>query len=105
MLKPAGRAGLHGTPPAYAPCQHATPRAVTHHYELQMSIQIVSPTDRATEGPRRVSDNRRTRHHLRELCDEVLASYRAAKSHELFADDERIVARAILARIVPLVHN
>jgi len=49
-----------------------------------------------------VPDNRRTRHHLRELCDEVLASYRAAKSRELFADDERNEARAILARIVPL---
>ena len=52
-----------------------------------------------------VADNRRTRHHLRELCDEVLASYRAAKSHDLFAEDERNEARAILARIVPLAHN
>ena len=67
-----------------------------------MSIRIVSPTDAAGKGPRIVPDNRRTRHHLRELCDEVLASYRAAKSRELFAEDERDEARAILARIVPL---
>jgi hypothetical protein len=67
-----------------------------------MSIQIVSPANGAGTGPRRVPDNRRTRHHLRELCDEVLASYRAAKSRELFAEDERNEARALLARIVPL---
>jgi hypothetical protein len=70
-----------------------------------MSIQIASPVARAGQGPRSVPDNRRTRHHLRELCDEVLASYRAAKSYDLFADDERNEARAILARIVPLEHN
>ena len=67
-----------------------------------MSIHIVSPSDATRNGPRAVPDNRRTRHHLRQLCDEVLASYRAAKAHELFADDERNEARAILARIVPL---
>jgi hypothetical protein len=66
-----------------------------------MSIHIVPPNG-AGAGPRPVTDNRRTRHHLRELCDEVLASYRAAKARELFAEDERNEARAILARIVPL---
>jgi hypothetical protein len=65
-----------------------------------MSIRIVPPAGDA--GPRNVPDNRRTRTRLRELCDEVLASYRVAKSRELFADDERNEARAILARIVPL---
>jgi hypothetical protein len=70
-----------------------------------MSIQIISPAEAAGKGPRRVPDNRRTRHHLRELCDEVLASYRAAKSYDLFAEDERDEARAILARIVPLAHH
>ena len=67
-----------------------------------MSIRIVSPADGSSTGPRALPDNRRTRHHLRELCDEVLASYRAAKAHELFADDERNAARVILARIVPI---
>ena len=74
-----------------------------------MSIQVISPADAAGKGPRSVPDNRRTRHHLRELCDEVLASYRAAKSRELFADDERNEARSTRsfwprcrARIVPL---
>jgi hypothetical protein len=67
-----------------------------------MSSHIASSASGAAAGPHAVSDNRRTRHHLRELCDEVLASYRAAKSRELFADDERNEARTILARIVPL---
>ena len=69
---------------------------------MPMSIHIASADNATSMGPRNVPDNRRTRHHLRELCDEVLASYRAAKSRELFADDERNEARAILARIVPL---
>jgi len=68
-----------------------------------MSIQIVSNGPAA--GPRPVTDNRRTRHRLRELCDEVLASYRVAQARELFAEDERNEARAVLARIVPLAHN
>ena len=67
-----------------------------------MSIRIVSPADGRSNAPCPAPDNRRTRHHLRELCDEVLASYRAAKAHELFADDERNEARVILARIVPI---
>lgn len=70
-----------------------------------MSIHIVSPADGCGNGLRPVPDNRRTRYRLRELCDEVLASYRAAKAHELFADAERNEARAILARIVPLAGN
>lgn len=70
-----------------------------------MSIRIVSPSHSTSTGLRARPDNRRTRHHLRELCDEVLASYRAAKAHELFADDERNEARVILARIVPLAEH
>jgi hypothetical protein len=69
-----------------------------------MSIQTV-PSGRAVAGPRNVPDNRRTRTRLRELCDEVLASYRVAKARELFAEDERNEARAVLARIVPLAGN
>jgi hypothetical protein len=39
---------------------------------------------------------------LRELCDEVLASYRVAKARDLFDENERNEARAVLARIAPL---
>ncbi len=70
-----------------------------------MSIQIIPPTSSNARDPRNVSDNRLMRHRLRELCDEVLASYRAAKARELFEEDERNEARAVLARIVPLANR
>jgi hypothetical protein len=56
---------------------------------------------RATPGPQPVVDERRSQMRLRELCDEVLASYRIAADQELFSDAEREEARALLARVVP----
>jgi hypothetical protein len=38
---------------------------------------------------------------LRELCDEVLASFRVARERDLFSDGDRQDARAILARVTP----
>jgi len=52
-------------------------------------------------GPRPVGADRRNRHHLRELCDEVLASFRVARDRDLFDDRQRSEAKAMLARIVP----
>ena len=45
---------------------------------------------------------RRNRRRLRELCDEVLASYRVAKSQDVITDSDRADARMMLARIAPL---
>ena len=56
---------------------------------------------RATPGPRPVTSERRYQMRLRELCDEVLASYRIAADQELFSDAEREEARALLARVLP----
>jgi hypothetical protein len=53
-------------------------------------------------GPQGVSTDRRNRRHLRELCDEVLASYRIASDRDLFTDADRADARNILARVAPL---
>ena len=53
-------------------------------------------------GPRRGSD-RRFRARLRELCDEVLASYRAAQGEDLVTDDERSEAEQILRTLTPSV--
>jgi hypothetical protein len=53
-------------------------------------------------GPRGVAADRRNRRHLRELCDEVLASFRVASGQELFSDADRDQARMILARVAPL---
>lgn len=40
--------------------------------------------------------DRRTRPRLRELCDEVLASFRAATDRDLFSDEDRRAARVFL---------
>ena len=64
-----------------------------------MTTQIVTDMPQRT---RAIRADRRTRLRLRELCEEVLASYRVAKSRDFFGEDERNEARAILARIAPL---
>ena len=45
--------------------------------------------------------DRRTRLRLRDLCDEVIASYRAATGGQLLSDDERAEANALLGRMMP----
>jgi len=52
-------------------------------------------------GPQCVPANRRTRTRLRDLCDEVLASFRVARERDLFTDVDRRDARALLARVTP----
>lgn len=48
---------------------------------------------------------RRSRARLRDLCDEVLASYRAASSREVISEQERAESYDLLARIAPLAHR
>ena len=67
-----------------------------------MTTQIVTDSPHAAQGTRAIRADRRTRMRLRELCDEVLASYRVAKARDLFDENERNEARAVLARIAPL---
>lgn len=45
---------------------------------------------------------RRNRVRLRELCDEVLASFRVASSREVITEQERTESRALLSQIAPL---
>ena len=52
-------------------------------------------------GPIPVAANRRSRVRLRELCDEVLASFRVARERDLISDGERQDARALLAQVAP----
>ena len=52
-------------------------------------------------GPVRVNSDRRQRSRLRDLCDEVLASFRAAQSRELISADELEESRAMLATMTP----
>ena len=65
-----------------------------------MATTIHPSSDMNTGFGQRYVD-RRTRTRLRELCDEVIASYRAATNRELFTDRDREEARALLSRVLP----
>ena len=53
-------------------------------------------------GPKNVPSERRNRSRLRDLCDEVLASYRVANERDVISDSDRADARMMLSRIAPL---
>ena len=55
-----------------------------------------------TLGPMGVPSDRRNRRRLRELCDEVLASYRVANDRDVISESDRADARMMLARIAPI---
>ncbi len=52
-------------------------------------------------GPQGISSDRRRRSRLRDLCDEVLASHRAANDRDVITDADRADARMILAKLAP----
>lgn len=45
---------------------------------------------------------RRRRTRLRDLCDEVIASFRAASSREIISEQDRAESVDLLSRIAPL---
>ena len=51
-----------------------------------------------TSGP----DERRTRERLRDLCDEVLWSFRLASDRDLISEQERNEARSFLSKLTPI---
>jgi hypothetical protein len=55
---------------------------------------------RTTPAPAPLADERRTRLRLRELCDEVLASYRVATECDLFSAEDRQRATALFANVL-----
>lgn len=55
--------------------------------------------DITTEHALRTTE-RRTKLRLRELCDEVLASYHEARGRDLFSSDDRKTARELTASVV-----
>jgi hypothetical protein len=61
-----------------------------------------SITARSSAGPTAVSTDRRSRVRLRDLCDEVLASFRVAANRELFSEDDRIEGRALFTSIASM---
>jgi hypothetical protein len=52
-------------------------------------------------GPRRVASDRRRRTHLRDLCDEVLASFRLASDRDPISEQDRQAAKDLLPRFTP----
>ena len=59
-------------------------------------------SNRTRTGPQGVAADRRSRRRLRDLCDEVLASYRVASDRDVITDADRADARMILSSIAPL---
>jgi hypothetical protein len=57
---------------------------------------------RVPQLPRRRSKDRRTRNRLRELCDEVLASYRLAQGEDVVTPEDREIANQVLRKIAPV---
>ena len=60
-----------------------------------------SASRRIAQGPRPVAADRRTHVRLRDLCDEVLASYRVARGDELLSAQDRAAADSLLAQVAP----
>ena len=60
----------------------------------------VSPSS-TSSGPRPVRSDRRRRTHLRELCDEVLASFRLASDRDPISEQDRAEAMTLLPRVAP----
>lgn len=63
-----------------------------------------NPTVKAT-GPVPVKQERRERSRLRELCDEVLASFRVAQDRELISEREIAESRKLLATMTPALFS
>ncbi|HEU4722903.1 MAG TPA: hypothetical protein VFS59_16200 [Gemmatimonadaceae bacterium] len=52
-------------------------------------------------GPRSASTDRRQRTRLRDLCDEVLASFRLAADRDPISEQDRKAAMELLPRVAP----
>lgn len=67
-----------------------------------MSISIEQLAIDGPMGPRRRGRNdRRIRSRLRELCEEVLASYRLAQGQDVVTPEEREIAEQTLRNFTP----
>ncbi len=58
---------------------------------------------RGPRGQRRHGADRRTHGRLRELCEEVLASYRLAQGEDLLSAEDRRSAEELLKGLTPRV--
>jgi hypothetical protein len=78
------------------------PTSFTTQIEPMLTSSKASRTRRTVPGTtRRARGDRRTRTRLRELCDEVLASYRLAQGQDLVTSEDRDVAAQLLRSLTP----
>lgn len=66
---------------------------------MRTTNTVRSSSARIVSGPAAVPAERRNRRRLRDLCDEVLASYRLAREGELFSAQDREEARKLLSSV------
>jgi hypothetical protein len=59
-------------------------------------------TANAPQDPRSVRSERRRRARLRELCDEVLASFRLASGRDPISEQDRRAAMELMPRLVTM---
>jgi len=62
-------------------------------------------TTTPASGPRRVPSDRRRRARLRDLCDEVLASFRLAADRDPISEQDRQAAMEMLPRVAPIARS
>ena len=75
-------------------------RPTTHSRTTMRTSSRVSPSPKPS-GPRPIRSDRRRRTRLRELCDEVLASFRLASDRDPISEEDRAEAMTLLARVAP----
>lgn len=61
------------------------------------------PSSTTLSGPRPVRSDRRRRTRLRDLCDEVLASFRLASDRDPISEQDREEAMTVLSRVAPRI--
>ena len=74
----------------------------THRTNMLSGNRPTNTNRFRTSGPKAVLSERRNRSRLRDLCDEVLASHRAASGRDVISESDRVDARLMLARIAPM---
>ena len=92
-----------GTGPACALSPVQEDYDLNRNYGTPMMPSTSQSGARAARGPRRNNQDRRSRGRLRELCDEVLASYRIAQGEDLVTAEDREVADQLLRNLAPQV--
>lgn len=60
---------------------------------------VRSSSSRSAATPKAVPADRRSRTRLRDLCDEVLASFRMARQADPFSEEERAEGRALVSMV------